>query len=88
MQAGPPVLESRRAVRGGATATKAASASTSTHAAAPAQQHTRTIACTHLHAYYGTHKHGMQALARTPPCQRRHARGTYLVPRRHICAVL
>ena len=31
---------------------------------------TRTIVCTHLHADYGAHKHGIQALARTPPRQR------------------
>ncbi len=50
---------------------------------------TRTIACTHLHAYHGAHTHGMQALARTPPRQHpRHARGTYLVRRRYVGAEL
>ena len=50
---------------------------------------TRTIACTHLHAYYDAHKYGMQALARTPPRRRqRHARGTYPVPCRNVGAVL
>ncbi len=121
MQAGAPVLESRRAVSGGATATRAASAggdalprrapctpdthqpkhtatdgrmgalpcyapSTPMHAhTALTGRHslirlyiqerccpgtatqTRTIACTHLHTYYGAHKHGMQALARATP---------------------
>ena len=82
MQAGVPVLESRRAVSGGATATRAASAggdalprrapcTPSLYLAARCcpgtATQTRTIACTHLHAFYGAHKHGMQALARATP---------------------
>ena len=44
--------------------------STSPHAAASAQQHRRARLRAHISAYYGAHKHGMQALARTPPRQR------------------
>ena len=71
MQAGPPVLESRRAVRGGATATKAASASTSTHAAAPAQQHRRA----RLRAHISMHTMARTNMACMHSRALRHAKG-------------